>query len=102
MDTTFIPWWFLVIIWLSLISLIIWALLGLLILYFVLKFYFKIKHIKKKLFHPFEEIIVEIFQWFLRLTKREKKDYLEILKRRYARGELTKEEFENLKKDLED
>lgn len=52
--------------------------------------------------------IIFLLVWMLvkmRMPRRRKGSFgqkasLEILKKRYARGEITKEEFENLKKDL--
>jgi len=49
-------------------------------------------------------VIVSLVVWAVkRLTERgssEKRDPLDIAKERYARGEISKEEFEQIKKDL--
>lgn len=48
-------------------------------------------------------VIVIVVRWFADQTKRtnNKKTPLDVLKERYAKGEITKEEFESKKKDLE-
>ena len=40
------------------------------------------------------------YLWESSVAKREQESALEILKRRYARGDISKEEFEDKKKDL--
>ena len=48
-------------------------------------------------------VIIWAIYWFIQQMisqQKPQKDSLEILKERYAKGEITKEEFENMKKDL--
>jgi putative membrane protein len=40
------------------------------------------------------------FRWFLRHNESEKQTPLDIARERYAKGEITKEQFEQIKKDL--
>ncbi|CAD6518099.1 conserved membrane hypothetical protein [metagenome] len=55
--------------------------------------------------YPYRIIIqfgtIAIIIWILRKNKK-KPDSLEILKQRYAKGEITKEEFDKIKEDLVD
>ena len=51
----------------------------------------------------FWAVVILVIYWFIQnVISRQKpqKDPLEILKERYAKGEITKEEFESMKKDL--
>jgi len=47
--------------------------------------------------------ILVLIRWLFGQSpgKRSSQSALEILKKRYARGEITKEEFENMKKDID-
>ncbi len=47
--------------------------------------------------------IVALIKWLFSQSpgKRSSQSALEILRKRYARGEITKEEFENMKKDID-
>jgi len=55
--------------------------------------------------YPYRVIIqfgtIAIIIWILRKNKK-KPDALEILKQRYAKGEITKEDFNKIKEDLKD
>lgn len=55
--------------------------------------------------YPYRIIIqfgtIAVIIWILRKNKK-KPDSLEILKQRYAKGEITKEEFDKIKEDLVD
>ena len=42
------------------------------------------------------------FRWFTKHNTTEKQTPLEIVKERYAKGEITKEQYEQIKKDLRD
>jgi len=46
--------------------------------------------------------LIFLIRWFVRMTKTSKveESALDILKRRYAQGEINKEEFEQKKRDL--
>ncbi|WP_302503945.1 SHOCT domain-containing protein [Geoalkalibacter halelectricus] len=50
-------------------------------------------------------LLVVVFRWLIKQgapwEKPSEKSALEILKERYARGEVSQEEFEQMKKDLE-
>ena len=45
-------------------------------------------------------ILIIVGIWVLRKKNQEKTSTLEILMRRYAKGEITKEEFDKMKEDL--
>lgn len=53
----------------------------------------------------FVVIIVAAVKWLwgrnLPLLMKDREDALDILKKRYAKGEISKEEFERIKKDIE-
>lgn len=42
-----------------------------------------------------------VVYWIMKGSKSRKESALDILKKRYANGDLTKKEFENIKKDIE-
>ncbi|MCE9653227.1 MAG: SHOCT domain-containing protein [Nitrosarchaeum sp.] len=57
--------------------------------------------------YPYRTIIqvssILIIVWILRKNKKAKEpDYLVILKQRYAKGEITKDEFDRVKEELKD